>query len=243
MLRRRDDKSVEFIKAEAAPLDAAQHNENKLFAYANRADAMRLFVSKVDQSQAEAGKTAYEEYMAIEPDPVKKAKAQHDLAQMLFDANAFEQALAEYKKILDATPDDTDPWLNRGCCSSTSAHAKQRQGQYQEAANFLQRFVEKAPDTDKLKPDPKRSSRNSRTSRTLRPKNRLPRRGAAGKPKAIQLPLTSRADPIFCAAFSLFAHRLFSVFLPISSKRLLDRSKSNLYYAWATVLITPLELS
>lgn len=147
-------KSVELIKAEAAPLDAAQYNENKLFAYANRADAMRLFVSKVDQSQAEAGKTAYEEYMAIEPDPVKKAKAQHDLAQMLFDANAFEQALAEYKKILEVTPDDTDALVKSGMLLfNIGAMQNNDKAKYQEAANFLQRFVEKAPDTDKLKPD------------------------------------------------------------------------------------------
>src|SRR6185503_19567914 len=48
-------KSVELIKSQPVPADAVQYNVNKLFAYANRADAMRLFVTKVDQSQATAG--------------------------------------------------------------------------------------------------------------------------------------------------------------------------------------------
>jgi tetratricopeptide (TPR) repeat protein len=149
-------KSVELIKAQPVPADAAQYNVNKLFAYANRADAMRLFVTKVDQSQADAGKTAYEEYMAIETDPEKKSKAQHDLAQMLFDANAFEQALAEYKKILVVTPDDTDALVKSGMLLfNIGAMENNDKAKYQEAANYLQQFVDKAPDTDKLKADAK----------------------------------------------------------------------------------------
>ena len=149
-------KSVEMIKAQPVPADAAQYNTNKLFAYANRADAMRLFVTKVDQSQADAGKAAYEEYMAIETDPEKKSKAQHELAQMLFDANAFEQALAEYKKILEVTPDDTDALVKSGMLLfNIGAMQNNDKAKYQEAANYLQQFVDKAPDTDKFKADAK----------------------------------------------------------------------------------------
>ena len=138
-------KSVELIKAQPVPADPTQYNVNKLFAYAARADAMRLFVTKVDQTQAEAGKTAYEEYIAIETDPAKKSKAQHDLAQMLFDANAYEQALAEYRKILEASPDDTDALVKSGMLLFTIGAVNNDKAKYQEAANFLQRFVDKAP--------------------------------------------------------------------------------------------------
>jgi tetratricopeptide (TPR) repeat protein len=149
-------KSVDLIKAQPVPADAVQYNINKLFAYANRADAMRLFVTKVDQSQAAAGKTAYEEYMAIETDPVKKTKAQHDLAQMLFDANSFEESLAEYKKILEVTPDDTDALVKSGMLLfNIGAMDNNNKAKYQEAANYLQQFVDKAPDTDKFKDDAK----------------------------------------------------------------------------------------
>lgn len=150
------NKAVEMIKAQPVPADPAQYNTNKLFALGTRAETMRLFVTKVDQSQADAGKTAYEEYMAVETDPVKKAKAQHDLAQMLFDANAFEKALAEYKKILAVTPDDTDALVKSGMLLfNIGAMENNDKAKYQEAANYLQQFVDKAPDTDKLKPDAK----------------------------------------------------------------------------------------
>jgi tetratricopeptide (TPR) repeat protein len=149
-------KSVEMIKAQPVPADAVQYNTNKLFAYANRADAMRLFVTKVDQSQADAGKAAYEEYMAIETDPVKKSKAQHELAQMLFDAGSFEPSLAEYKKILESNPDDTDALVKAGMLLfNIGASQNNDKAKYQEAANYLQLFVNKAPDTDKFKDDAK----------------------------------------------------------------------------------------
>jgi tetratricopeptide (TPR) repeat protein len=172
-------KSVDLIKAQPVPADPAQYNVNKLFAYANRADAMRLFVTKVDQSQADAGKLAYEEYMAIETDPVKKSKAQHELAQMLFDANAFEQSLAEYKKILEATPDDTDALVKSGMLLfNIGAMQNNDKAKYQEAANYLQQFVDKAPDTDKFKADAKaileelKNQQNVKAEKTAAPARR-----------------------------------------------------------------------
>jgi len=171
-------KSVEMIKAQPVPADATQYNVNKLFAYAARADAMRLFVSKVDQSQADAGKTAYEEYIAIETDPVKKSKAQHDLAQMLFDANSFEQALAEYKKILEVTPDDTDALVKSGMLLFNIGAINNDKAKYQEAANYLQQFVDKAPDTDKFKADAKaileelKNQQNVKAEKTAAPVRR-----------------------------------------------------------------------
>ncbi len=72
---------------------------------------------------------------------------------MLFDANAYEQALAEYRKILEATPDDTDALVKSGMLLFTIGATNNDKAKYQEAANFLQRFVDKAPDTDKLKAD------------------------------------------------------------------------------------------
>ena len=171
-------KSVDMIKAQPVPADPTQYNVNKLFAYANRADAMRLFVTKVDQSQAEAGKLAYEEYIAIETDPAKKSKAQHDLAQMLFDANVFDQALAEYKKILDVTPDDTDALVKSGMLLFNIGAMNNDKAKYQEAANYLQQFVDKAPDTDKFKADAKaileelKNQQNVKAEKTTAPPRR-----------------------------------------------------------------------
>ncbi len=148
-------KAREVLLAMPVPTDATQYNQNKLAVLGTRAEAMRLFVTKVDQTKADEGEAAFVEYIAAEPDPVKKTKAQHDLAQMLFDANSFEKALAEYKKILDVTPDDTDALVKSGMLLFNIGAMNNDKAKYQEAANYLQQFVDKAPDTDKFKADAK----------------------------------------------------------------------------------------
>ena len=151
-------KSVELINARTAPTDPQEltsYQGNKHAALATRAETMRLFVTKVDQSQVEAGETAYREYIAIETDPAKKAQAQRDAAQMLFDANSFDKALAEYKKILEANPDDTDALVKSGMLLFNIGAMNNDKAKYQEAANYLQQFVDKAPDSDRFKADAK----------------------------------------------------------------------------------------
>lgn len=152
------NRAVTLLKAAPAPADAAAANSAKLnlyFALMARSEAMRLFVSKVDQTKADEGVAAYQEYMAAESDPVKKSKAEHDMAQMLFDANIFDKALAQYQKILEANPDDLTALLRSGQSLFNIGAVNADKAKYQEAANYLARYVEKAPDTDPLKADAK----------------------------------------------------------------------------------------
>jgi tetratricopeptide (TPR) repeat protein len=149
-------KAVTMLKAVPASTDpqaAAGTKLNLYFALMARAEAMRLFVTKVDQSKADEGVTAYQEYIAVETDAAKKAKAEHDLAQMLFDANVFDRALTEYQKILEATPDDLDALLRAGQALFNIGAINSDKTKYQEAANYLARFVEKAPDANPYKAD------------------------------------------------------------------------------------------
>ena len=149
-------KAVEMLKAMTPATDPAEANNAKLnlyFALLARAEASRLFVTKVDPNQADAGITAYEEYIAVETDPVKKSKAEHDMARMLFDSNAYEKAKPVYEKILTQTPDDVDALMNLGLILYNLGFVKEAAGKkeeakatYQEAANYLQHFVDKAPE-------------------------------------------------------------------------------------------------
>ncbi len=150
--------AVELIKTKPVPTDpqeAARLQGNKHAALATRAETMRLFVTKVDQSQVEAGEAAFKEYIASETDAAKKAQSQRDLAQMLFDANSFDKSLAEYKKILEVNPDDTDALVKSGMLLFNIGAMNNDKDKYQEAANFLQQFVDKAPDSDRFKADAK----------------------------------------------------------------------------------------
>src|SRR5260370_19856849 len=123
---------------------------------------MRLFVTKTDQTQVDAGIAAYQDYIAAETDPAKKARAQLDLAQMLFDANAYDKAKIEYEKILAEKPDDPDALANMGLILFNFGAAKEHEGKqdeakamYQQAAHYLAQFVANAPDTHKVTSDAK----------------------------------------------------------------------------------------
>ncbi|HZM98662.1 MAG TPA: carboxypeptidase regulatory-like domain-containing protein [Pyrinomonadaceae bacterium] len=147
-------KAVTMLKAAPVPTDPAdlqRHNANKYAAMVTNAEAMRLVVSKADGTQADAGIAAFKDYIAVETDPVKKSKAQLDMAQMLFDGGAPEKALAEFRAILATTPDNPDANLGAGL----AVYAIGDKAKFQEAANFLQKFVEVAPDTHPMKDDAK----------------------------------------------------------------------------------------
>lgn len=147
-------KAVGMIKAQAVPADAnevARYNGNKYAAMLTNAESMRLYVSKVDATQADAGLAAFKEYLSVETDPAKKSKGQLDMAQMLLDAGAADKALAEFQSILTTQPDSPEANLGAGL----SVYATGDKAKYQEAANYLQRFVEVAPDSNLFKNDAK----------------------------------------------------------------------------------------
>ncbi len=144
-------KAVTMIKAMPVPADQAdlqRYNGNKYAAMITQAESMRLYVTKGDGGpQADAGLAAYKDYIAVETDPAKKAKAQIDMAQMLLDAGAADKALVEFKGILATTPDSPEANLGAGL----AVYATGDKAKYQEAANYLQKFVEVAPDSNPMK--------------------------------------------------------------------------------------------
>jgi predicted Zn-dependent protease len=88
-----------------------------------------------------------------------------DAAQMLFDANAYERAATEFQKILAADPDNATANLKLGFALFNMGD----KAKFQEAANYIQRFVEKAPDTDPLKADAKSILDFLKTQENIKP--------------------------------------------------------------------------
>ncbi|MFN2578508.1 MAG: carboxypeptidase regulatory-like domain-containing protein [Pyrinomonadaceae bacterium] len=148
-------RAVELVKKQTPATDPAEQKQqaaNKYFALTARAEAMRLFVMKVDSTKASDATAAYEEYSAVETDPAKKLKGEKDFAQMLFetagDVAGYERAIGEYQKILDKTPDDPDSLLRIGqAMFNIGALNNNDKAKYQEASNYLQRYVDKAPES------------------------------------------------------------------------------------------------
>jgi tetratricopeptide (TPR) repeat protein len=143
-------KAVTLLKAAPTPTDPAEvqrFNGNKYAAMLTHAESMRLFVTKVDPTQGSAAVTAFKDYIAVETDPAKKAKAQIDAAQMLLESNQPDKALAEFQAILQSQPDNPEANLGAGL----ALYALNDKAKYQEAANYLQKFVEVAPDSNTYK--------------------------------------------------------------------------------------------
>ncbi|HWS55504.1 MAG TPA: carboxypeptidase regulatory-like domain-containing protein [Pyrinomonadaceae bacterium] len=173
-------KAVEAIKANPAtdPQQQQIYAQNRLSALSIRAQAMRLVATKVDQAQAQAAWTAYEEYLAAETDPAKKAKFRAEALQMIFDAGNMDLAVAEARKVLAENPDDVD--ANR--IVGLALFASGDKAKYQEAANFLQRYVDKAPDTDPLKVSAKESLTYLKENENVKPASSGPARPARRRP-------------------------------------------------------------
>ena len=166
-------KAVTLIKAQTVPTDPAElqrYTGNKYAALITQAESMRLFVSKVDATQAANGETAFKDYIAVETDPGKKTKAQLDLAQMLLDAGAADKALAAFEAILAATPDNPDANIGAGL----ALYSMGDKAKYQQAANYLQKFVEKAPDGHPFKDDAKAILTELKNSENVTPDKKAP---------------------------------------------------------------------
>lgn len=152
--------------------------QNRLNALAIRAQALRLVATKIDQTQAQTAWDAYQEYLAAETDPAKKARNKAEALQTLFDAGAVDLATAQARALLVEDPENID--ANR--ILGLALFATGDKAKFQEAANFLQRYVDKAPDTDPLKQSTKESLDYLKTAENVKPERSAPARPARRRP-------------------------------------------------------------
>jgi hypothetical protein len=162
------NQSLAAIKANPGedPTSQANNNKAKTDALTDRYDTFVLYFTKIKDdgqemtNRLDEGYAAIQEYMAVEIDPAKKAKARLELAGIVFETanltynpDLLNRTLAEYQKILGEQPDDPDALVRSGMTLFNIGALSNDKAKYQEAANFLQRFVDKAPDTHPFKKD------------------------------------------------------------------------------------------
>ena len=160
------NKSWELLKnAPAAEIkDPKTHELNKMQALNGARDAFRIMAATklVDTTKAEIAKTLIAEYMALESDQAKKVEAQRILGDIYLGAGELDSAVTEYKKVLDINANDPDALagiglslVSLGAITKESGDAAKSKEQYQEAINYLQRFVDSAPANHKFLADAK----------------------------------------------------------------------------------------
>jgi tetratricopeptide (TPR) repeat protein len=106
------NKAVEIARTEPAAQSSDTDLQTiKVDALRARAEAMRLFVTKVDPSQSEAAVAAYREYLETETDQGLRLQAQRQSAQMLVELRQPAKALLEFQHILESAADDVEALL------------------------------------------------------------------------------------------------------------------------------------
>jgi tetratricopeptide (TPR) repeat protein len=150
--------AIDLLNSQTAPTETselANFNAYKYNAASAYVEAMRLYVTKTDQSKIDDLVSAFQSYFVIETDPVKKAKGQINFAQSLMDAGDFEKAATEFENALVTSPDSVDALSGAGLCLVNIGYISNEKTKFQTGANYLAKFVELAPDTNKYKADAK----------------------------------------------------------------------------------------
>lgn len=116
---------------------------------AARYENYRIALQTGSSDLADAASKAIQEYVTVETDPAKKAKAQISLADALLQGGQVEQSIAAYRQALTTNPDNLDAMYGLGI--ALAADPSQSKEKLAEARDALQKFAAKAPATDSRK--------------------------------------------------------------------------------------------
>jgi len=165
--------NLENIQKAPTPSDPKEADfmaKNKYNALANMSSALYLMaVNEIDMTRAEEIKSVYPQFLAAETDPVKNDLKQREFADALRKSNDCDDAVLEYKKILDSKPEDPDALVGSGLCIVNIGFMNDNKEKLQEGLNVLQHFVDVAPDTHKMKADAKNTIEYLKTEQKLAP--------------------------------------------------------------------------
>lgn len=129
--------------------ETAKHN-----ILANYVEIYRLTVkTRADASVAKNAGPIFEQYFASEPDVAKKLNARIVLGDIMQEAGESQAALDAYLAVLQESPENVDALAGAGFSLVNVGYLSNDKTKFQDAVNYLQRFVATAPDTNKLKAD------------------------------------------------------------------------------------------
>lgn len=140
--------AMEVIKKAPAASDSKEQQQRAALVdqlYTNVIEVHRLMaVTQVDTSKANEAEALVNEYLAIETDPAKKANAQIVMGDIFRASGDLDKAIATYKKVLEATPDNTTVMASLGLSlvGQASAVDPPNREQLQEGLNYMQKYAE-----------------------------------------------------------------------------------------------------
>lgn len=136
------DKAITQIKAQMT--DPTKSNDpamkKNLAAYTkSKADSSFILATKYgDAAAAETAAAAYKDAAGLTDDPTQKKNMLVKSAKTYFESGNTEKAIEAYQGILQTDPDNIDALYGMGLAYAGA-------GKFQESANTLQQFLDKAP--------------------------------------------------------------------------------------------------
>ncbi len=114
-----------------------------------KADSESLLARRLGMIEmADAAVKDYADAGDLSPNPADKKNYQLKGAETLFESGKAEEAVAAYTSILNADPENIEGLYKLGLAYASVA-------KFQESANTLQKFLDKAPETDPRVPEVK----------------------------------------------------------------------------------------
>lgn len=173
------DKGLKILST-ATTTDAAilaNYAKVKLNLLTNQVETYRLIVrTKADVTRAKDAVSAYEQYFAVETDPLKKTSARLALADMLREAGESEPAVAAYRTVLETSPDNIDAMAGLGLSLFNVGVVEDNKAKMQEGMNMMQKFADTAPETHPLKQSVKEAVDYLKTEQKMAPQKVAPAR-------------------------------------------------------------------
>jgi tetratricopeptide (TPR) repeat protein len=127
----------------ADPAKGAEAKKQMATSLKIKADAESLLAKKLGQADlADAANKNYLKAAELSDNPADKKSYPMKGAETLREAGKNDEAVVALKAILDADPENVDALYNLGLVYSNTEKT------WQDAANMLQKFVDKAPATD-----------------------------------------------------------------------------------------------
>jgi predicted Zn-dependent protease len=113
--------------------------------YTNAIEVHRLMaVGQVDTTRTAEAETMINEYLAQETDPAKKLRMQTTLGDIMRAAGEFDKAVAAYKAVLEAAPDNSEVMASLGLSlvAQGTAVDPPNRDQLQEGLNYMQKYAD-----------------------------------------------------------------------------------------------------
>lgn len=142
-----------------------------------RADAESLLARRLGAAEmADAAVKDYKEAGELSDVPADKKNFELKGAETLFESGKAEEAVNAYQGILTADPDNIEAIYKLGLAYASVA-------KFQESANTLQKFLDKAPETDPRVVEVKAVIKDLVVGNNLQPPKSEPVKGSKAAPK------------------------------------------------------------